>query len=759
MGAPMETRIPLPVLARAGALALAGALAVLLPNCESAAPSRPIPKVARSPVDYPPARLDDAYDDYHGTRVADPYRWLEDPDSPETRQWIDAQVRVCNAYLAGVPQRAALRARIERLWDYEKFELPEREGGRTFYRYNDGLQNQSVLYVVDHEGQEPRVLLDPNGLSKDGTVALAGTALSEDGRWLAYGLAEAGSDWNTWRIRDVESGLDLADSVRWVKFSGASWMKDGSGFFYSRYDEPKPGEEMRGVNKEQKVYFHARDTDQSQDVLVYARSDQPEWGFGASVTEDGRYLLLRVSHGTSPKNRSFYAELPSSEALRAGQRLNVVELLTENDASYAFVGNDGPLFWYRTDLEAPRGRLIAIDTRDGARERWATLVPESEDVLQGVSVVGERFLASYLKDAHTLVRVFDLQGKHERDVELPGLGTASGFDGERSDPDTFYVYTSFTTPGEVWRYDVASGRSELYRRPELAYDPALYTTEQVFYSSKDGTRVPMFLTYHKDLPRDGANPTLLYGYGGFNVSLTPAFSAARIAWLELGGVFAQANLRGGGEYGEEWHKAGTLLEKQNVFDDFIAAAEWLIDERWTSTPRLAIQGGSNGGLLVGACMTQRPDLFGACLPAVGVMDMLRFQNFTIGWAWKSDYGSSEDPEQFKALYAYSPLHNLRSATCYPPTLVTTADHDDRVVPGHSFKFAAALQRVQACDNPTLIRIDVRAGHGAGKPTSKRIDEAADTAAFLVRELAIELPPGFGQGQAVASPAAAPSAQR
>jgi prolyl oligopeptidase len=752
MSAPMNTRTVFHVSpsARGLALALLAAVPALvaLQNCQGAEPSRPIPRVARAPITYPPARLDDTFDDYHGTRVADPYRWLEDSDAPDTREWIDAEVRVWEAYLARIPERAALRQRIERLWDYEKFELPEREGGRTFYRYNDGLQNQSVLYVVDGEGREPRVLLDPNGLSKDGTVALAGSALSEDGRWLAYGLAEAGSDWNTWRVRDVESGLDLPDMLRWVKFSGAAWMKDGSGFFYSRYDAPERGAEMSGVNKEQKLYFHARNTDQSADVLVYSRSDQPEWGFGAEVSEDGRYLVIRVSHGTSPKNRSFYAELPSSEALRAGQRLNVVELLSENDAAYSFVGNDGPLFWYRTDLEAPRGRLIAIDTRDGARERWTTLIPQSDDVLQGVSVVGERFLASYLEDAHTLVRVFDLAGEHERDVDLPGLGTAGGFDGERAESDTFYVFTSFTTPGEVWRYDVASGRSELYRKPELAYDPALYATEQVFYSSKDGTRVPMFLTYRKGLARDGANPVLLYGYGGFNQSLTPAFSAARIAWLELGGVFAQANLRGGGEYGEEWHKAGTLLQKQNVFDDFIAAAEWLIDERWTSTPRLAIQGGSNGGLLVGACMTQRPDLFGACLPAVGVMDMLRFQNFTIGWAWKSDYGSSEDPEQFKALFAYSPLHNLRSATCYPPTLITTADHDDRVVPGHSFKFAAALQRAQACDNPTLIRIDVRAGHGAGKPTSKRIDEAADQAAFLVRELALEVPQGFGQGPAV-----------
>jgi prolyl oligopeptidase len=724
-------------------LALAGALAAV-GACGSSKSARKIPVVQRIPLDYPKARVGDAVDDYHGTRVADPYRWLEDPDSEETREWVQAQVRLFEGYIANVPQRDALRTRIETLWDYEKFGVPRTRGGRTFYSYNDGLQNQSVLYVIDGEGAQPRSLLDPNGLSTDGTVALSGLAISDDGAWMAYGLAEAGSDWNTWKVRDVETGLDLPDTLRWVKFSGASWMADGSGFFYSRYDEPKPGAALQEVNKNQQVFFHARNTNQSQDVLVYSRPDQPEWGFGARVTEDGRYLVMRVSQGTDPRNRSFYAELPSSEALKAGQRLEVTELLPDADASYDFVGNEGPLFWYRTDLEAPRGRLIAIDTRQPDRDSWVTLVDEADEVLEGVSVVGDVFLASYLEDAHTVVRVFDLSGQHLRDVDLPGLGSARGFGGRRSADETYYSFTSFTTPGEVWRYDLDEGRSELWRRPELAFDPEGYTTEQVFYSSKDGTRVPMFLTYREGLERDGANPVLLYGYGGFNISLTPSFSPARIAWLELGGVYAVANLRGGGEYGEEWHQAGTIHDKQNVFDDFIAAAEWLIDERWTSTPRLAIEGGSNGGLLVGACMTQRPDLFGACLPAVGVMDMLRFQKFTIGWAWTSDYGSSDDPEQFRTLYAYSPLHNLRSAECYPPTLITTADHDDRVVPGHSFKFAAALQRAQGCDNPALIRIEVRAGHGAGKPTSKRIDEAADKLGFLVRELAIPLPAGYGE---------------
>ncbi len=722
------------------AAALVAALCPIL-SCQSAPSTRgrvaAAAAGARAPLAYPAARRGDVADDYHGTLVADPYRWLEDPDAPETRAWIEAEVALFEDYMAQVPQRSELARRLEELWDYEKFGLPEREGGLSFHTYNDGLANQSVLYVVAAPGAEPRVLLDPNALSADGTVALGGTAFSEDGRWMAYGLSEAGSDWSTWRVRDVESGTDLPDTLRWIKFSGASWLLDGSGFFYSRYDEPKEGEALRGVNLDQKVYFHARGSDQAADRLVYSRPDQPEWSFGARVTEDGKYLLLQVSHGTDPKNRSFYAALPTREELRAGAELEMVELLAQADASYDFVGSDGSVFWYRTDLAAPRGRLIAIDLEHPEREAWTTVLPQAEQVLRDVDLVGDRFLASYLEDAHSVVRVFDLQGQHQRDVDLPGLGSATGFDGERGDRDTFYAYSSFTTPGEIWRYDLESGRSELLRRPKLGFDPSRYTTEQVFYRSKDGTRVPMFLTYAKGTARDGRNPTLLYGYGGFDVALLPSFGAQRIAWLELGGIFAQANLRGGGEYGEEWHRAGRLHQKQNVYDDFIAAAEFLIEQGWTSSERLAIQGGSNGGLLVGACLIQRPELFGACLPAVGVMDMLRFHKFTIGWAWQSDYGSSDDPEQFRTLHAYSPYHNLRPGTCYPPTLVTTADHDDRVVPGHSFKFAAELQRSQGCDHPALIRIDVRAGHGGGKPTKKRIAEAADQLAFLVHELSIQ----------------------
>jgi prolyl oligopeptidase len=723
------------------------ALSLLTQGCGSPEEDEGAPRARTDlPLSYPRTRREVVEDDYHGTQVLDPYRWLEDVDSAETRDWVGQQNALFERYLRAVPERADLARRLGELWDHERYGVPERKGERLVYRHNDGLLDQDVLYCLDGAADDtPRVLLDPNGLSRDGTIALAGTSFSRDGRWLAYGLAEAGSDWTTWQVRDVESGVDLTERLRWIKFSEAAWLDDGSGFFYSRYDEPEGSETLRGVNRDQKLWFHARGSPQSQDLLVYARSDQPEWGFAPEVSEDGRYLVVSVWHGTDPRNRVFYAELPPSEELRAGRKPALVELLPDADAAYEFAGNEGPVFWFRTDLEAPRGRVVAIDTRASERERWATLVPEGADTLESVRVVGERLLLSYLHDAHSLVRIHDLRGTLERELELPGLGTVAGFEGRREDAETYFRFTSFTTPGEIWRLDVASGEIALQRRPELDFDAARFTTEQTFATSRDGTRVPVFLTYKKGLRRNGRAPTLLYGYGGFGVPLTPSFSVSRAVWLELGGVFAQANLRGGGEYGEDWHRAGTKLAKQNVFDDFIAVAEHLIAERWTSTPRLAIQGGSNGGLLVGACMTQRPDLFGACLPAVGVLDMLRFQEFTIGWAWTSDYGSSADPEEFRALLAYSPYHNVRAGVCYPPTLVTTADHDDRVVPGHSFKFAAALQSAQHCDNPLLIRIEERAGHGSGKPTSKQIDEAADVLAFLLLELDVRLPKDFPQG--------------
>lgn len=676
---------------------------------------------------YPLAKKIEQVDDYHGTKVSDPYRWLEDPAAPESRQWIEAQNKLTFAYLNGIPQRERIRERLRQLWNFEKYDAPFKRGDRYFLNKNNGLQNQSVLYTLKSLDAEPVVLLDPNTLSADGTVALSGYAVSDDGKQLAYGLAASGSDWVEWRVRDVETGRDLSDHIKWVKFSGASWTKDGKGFFYSRYDEPREATRLEDANYYQKLYYHRVGTAQTDDELVYQRRDHKEWGFGGEVTEDGRYLVIRVWEGTDPKNRLFYKDLQAANA-------PVVQLLTEADAAYDFLGNDGPVFWFRTDLAAPRGRVIAIDTRHPERSLWRELIPQTTETLESVSVVGDLFIASYLKNAHTQVKTFRLDGKPVREIALPELGTAVGFFGRRRDTETFYAFTNFTRPTSIYRYNVRTGQSSLYRQPKIDFRPEDYVTKQIFYTSRDGTRVPMFITHKKGIKLDGSNPTYLYGYGGFDISLTPAFSVANLVWMEMGGVFAVPNLRGGGEYGEEWHKAGTKAHKQNVFDDFIAAAEWLIANKYTSTPKLAIGGGSNGGLLVGACLTQRPELFGAALPAVGVMDMLRFQKFTIGWAWVSDYGSSDNPEDFKALYAYSPLHNIKPGTAYPPTLITTADTDDRVVPAHSFKFAATLQAAQNGPAPILIRIETKAGHGAGKPTTKLIDEAADRWSFLVKAL-------------------------
>jgi prolyl oligopeptidase len=606
--------------------------------------------------------------------------------------------------------------------------VPIREAGRYFFAKNKGLQNQSVLYVSNELPGEPKQLLDPNTLSKDGTTALTGTAVSNNGKLLAYGLANAGSDWQTWKVRDIETGKDLPDELNWIKFSGAAWNHIDTGFYYSRYDEPG-AEQLKEANYFHKIYFHRVGTPQSEDVLVYERPDHKEWLMHADVTEDGAYLIINISQGSDPKNRVFFKHLH-------GDMRPVVELLTKADAEYEFLGNDGPVFWFRTNLEAPRGRIIAIDTNKP--EELRELVPQTEDNLQGASLVGGRFVANYLKDARSLVKLYALDGKPAGEIALPGLGTATGFTGDPEDPETFYTYVSYTEPPTVFRYDFAKNESTVLFRPKVDFDSAEFATEQVFYTSKDGTRVPMFLTYRKGLQKDGNNPTLLYGYGGFNAAMTPGFSPSTAAWLQMGGVYAVANLRGGGEYGADWHQAGTKLQKQNVFDDFIAAGEWLIEKKYTSPPKLAMSGRSNGGLLVGAVLNQRPELWGAALPGVGVMDMLRFQKFTIGWAWTSDYGSSDNAEEFQALFRYSPLHNIKPGTKYPPTLVTTADHDDRVFPGHSFKFAAALQAAQAGPAPVLIRIETRAGHGAGKPTSKVIEDTTDQLSFLVKSLGMKI---------------------
>ncbi len=681
------------------------------------------------PFAYPNSAQVNQVDDYHGTQVADPYRWLENPDSPESQAWIKAQNKLTMGFLADIPARDRLKERLTKLWNYEKYSIPFKQGDRQndssqryFYFKNDGLQNQSVLYTLKALTDEPTVLLDPNTLSPDGTVALGGLSVSENGKLLAYGLSTSGSDWQTWKVRDVETGNDLPDQINWVKFSGASWSHDHAGFFYSRYDEPSSKTQLEDVNYFQKLYYHRLGTAQSEDVLIYDRPDHKEWGFSGGVTDDGRYLLISVWLGTDPRNLVFYKDLTIPNA-------PVVELINTFEAQYSLVDNDGSTFWFRTDLNASRGRVIAIDLSNPAKEQWQEIIPESAETLKGVGLLNNQFVASYLKDARSQIRLYDLQGQMVREVDLPGIGSAGGFGGKRHDTETFYSFTSFTTPPTIYRYNLVTGESTPFRQPTVDFNPQDYEIRQVFYPSKDGTSVPMFIVHKKGLKLDGSNPTYLYGYGGFGASLTPIFSVSLLTWMEMGGVYAVPNLRGGGEYGEDWHQAGMKLKKQTVFDDFIAAAEWLIANKYTSSAKLAIAGASNGGLLVGACMTQRPDLFGAALPAVGVMDMLRFHKFTIGWAWISEYGSPENPAEFKALYAYSPLHNLKPGTAYPATLITTADHDDRVVPAHSFKFAAALQSAHKGDAPVLIRIETKAGHGAGKPTTKIIEEASVVSIF------------------------------
>jgi prolyl oligopeptidase len=676
---------------------------------------------------YPAAKTVDQTDDYHGTKVADPYRWLEDLDSDATRAWVEAENKLTFSFLEKIPEREPLRRRLTDLWNYERYGLPHKKGGRYFYTRNDGLQNQSAIYWVDRLDGQPRLLLDPNTLSADGTVALTNWVVSEDGKLLAYGLAGAGSDWQEWHVLDVDSGRKLSDTLKWIKFSRVSWTPDGRGFYYSRYDEPPAGEQYTGTNYYQKLFYHRLGEPQQKDTLVYQRDDQKEWGFNGDVTDDGRYLVISVWRSTEKKSQIFYQDIRQPES-------PVVELLAGFDADYEFIDNVGSRMYFVTDSGAPLGRVIAIDVEHPERANWQEIVRQSKDTLEGASAIGGRLVQQYLKDACSAVRVHDLDGKLIREVALPGLGSVGGFAGRDDDSETFYTYTSFTAPGSIYRYDVSTGTSTLFREPKVAFDPAQFETQQFFYQSKDGTRLPIMVVSRKGIKLDGSNPTILYAYGGFNISLTPAFSVSNIAWLERGGVYAVANLRGGGEYGRDWHEAGMLDRKQNVFDDFIAAAQWLIDQRYTSPAKLAIRGGSNGGLLVGAAMTQRPELFGAAIPAVGVMDMLRYHKFTIGWAWVSEYGSSDDAEQFKTLLKYSPLHNIKPGTKYPATLITTADHDDRVVPGHSFKFAAALQAAQAGDKPVLIRIETRAGHGAGTPTSKLIDTATDVLAFLTATL-------------------------
>lgn len=708
-------------------LTLSVSLALLMSSCAS------LNNRSASSIKYPHSPTTNCVDYYHGVAVSDPYRWLEDLNSPAVKNWIAEQNRLTFDYLGKIPQREQIKKRLTELWNYERFGIPFKKGNRYFYSRNDGLQNQNVIYTVEHLDETPKVLIDPNLFSSDGRVALSGLAITDDGRLAAYGVATAGSDWQEWRVRNVETGEDLPDKIEWVKFSSAAWTIDGKGFFYSRFDKPADGEKLTRVNYYHKLYYHKIGTPQDEDILIYHRPDQKEWNFYPLTTDDGRYLIISSSQGTSPKRRIFYLDLKDPQA-------QVTPLLTEFDAAYDFIDNDGTVFFFRTDLNAPRGRVIAIDIKKPRRENWREIIPESKETMAGVNVVGNRFIVTYLKDAHSQVKLFTLDGGFEYELELPGMGTVSGFYGKRQDTETFFMFTGFTTPGTIYRLDLNTRKISVFKKPDVKFNPEDYETKQVFYKSKDGTTVPMFITSKKGTKLNGKNPTLLYGYGGFNISITPAFSVPNLVWLEMGGIYAVANIRGGGEYGEQWHQAGIKLKKQNVFDDFISAAEYLIQNRYTTPKKLAIAGGSNGGLLVGAVVNQRPDLFGAALPAVGVMDMLRFHKFTIGWAWVSDYGSPENPDEFKALYAYSPYHNIKIGTKYPATLITTADHDDRVVPAHSFKYAAALQNAQAGSAPILIRIETRAGHGAGKPTSLLIEESADKLSFLVHTL--KMKPGF-----------------
>jgi len=678
------------------------------------------------PLPYPDAPRVDQIDDYFGTRVADPYRWLEDVDSPQTQRWIAEENALAESVLETVPQRDAIRARLTEVWNYERRGVPQKVGELYAYFRNTGLQNQAVLWVTRDLAEPGRVLLDPNTFSPDGTVALSGNEFSDDGSLLAYSVSSSGSDWQEWHVRDVATGTDRPDLVRWSKFSGAAWKRDGSGFYYSRYDEPAPDSKFKDTNYYHKLYFHRLGTPQSTDVLVYERPDRKDWNFAGITSEDGHYLVLEVSRGTAPENAVFVKDL--------GTDGPVVELLPDADARYVYLTNDATTFYFQTTKDAPRGRVIALDLRDRTPRE---IVAQTADALDAATFFGDSIVVTYLRDALARLVVYTLDGRVQSEVALPGLGSVAGLTGKRSARESFYSYTSYTEPTSIYRYDVGTGLSTRVFAPQIRFDANAFASAQVFYTSKDGTRVPMIVTAKKGTPLDGTAPAILYGYGGFDISLTPAFSSAVLVWLEMGGIYAVANLRGGGEYGQAWHQDGVKSRKQNVFDDFIAAAEYLIDHQWTSAAKLAIHGGSNGGLLVGACMVQRPELFGAALPAVAVMDMLRFQHFTIGWAWTSDYGSSDDAADVATLLAYSPYHNVREGQAYPATLITTGDHDDRVFPAHSFKFAAALQHAQGGTAPILLRIETKTGHGAGKPTAKLIDEVADRYAFLVKVLAID----------------------
>jgi prolyl oligopeptidase len=690
----------------------------------------PSTAVAVPPLTYPLAPRGVQVDEYHGVKVSDPYRWMEDIDSDDTRTWVSAQAQLSREFLDSIGGRDSMTQRLRDIWNYERWTPPVHHGGSWFFTHNDGLQNQSVVFVMKDlragDAGGARLLLDPNTLSADGTVALRGKAITADGRLFAYAVSEAGSDWQVWRVRDVATGQDLPDTVKWSKVGGASWRKDASGFYYTAYEPPKDGAVLKAANEYEKLYFHRLGTPQSDDELIYTRSDNPGWLVSGAVTDDGRYLIIQASLGTDIRNTVLVQDLSKPHA-------SIVPVIPVPTATYDVIDTIGNLLLVRTDDAAPKHRIISVDLANPAPVHWRTVVAESRDTIDAASFAGGQLFVHRLKDAHSTVQRYAPSGKFLGDLDLPGIGTVTGLEGHAEDTEIFYGYSGFGTPPSVFRVDLANGSVSLWRTPRLkGFVPAEYETQQVFTRSKDGTRVPLFITARKGTKLDGANPTILYGYGGFNVSVTPSFTPLIAAWMQMGGVYAVVNLRGGGEYGRAWHEAGMKVRKQNVFDDFIAAADYLSAARWTNPRRLAIRGGSNGGLLVGAVEEQRPNIAAAAIVQVGVMDMLRFRQFTVGKAWESDYGSVDNPEEFRALYKYSPYHNVRPGVNYPATLIMTGDHDDRVFPAHSFKFAAAIQHADPHGQPILLRVETRAGHGQGMPTAKLIDEVVDMYAFIFK---------------------------
>jgi len=711
--------------------AVGPAVLLLLVTCSACRQTTSQPSSPK--LTYPVAKKGDVVDDYFGTKVADPYRWMEDLDSADVAEWVTAENKVTFEYLARLPGRERFNRRITELWNYPKVTIPVREGGRYFYQKNSGLQRQAPLYVRAGLTAAPALVLDPNVLSPDGALSLAQWMPSPDGKMLVYAVSEGGADWETLHVRDLETGQDLADEVRWVRFSGLAWTKDGKGLFYSRYPEPPKGKVLEAALSGQALYYHRVGTPQSADRLVYSRPDLPTWFINGSVTEDGRYLLVFMYKGSDNNNRLYYADLGDPKSPRIGAP--VKPLIEADDAEFAAFGNVGSVLYLRTDRGAPNRKVIAIDVGHPDPSAWTTIVPEGKQAIETVSLIGSRLVAQYLVDVQSRLSLFALDGRPQDDIALPGTGTIAGIGGRQDSPEIFYAFSSPLFPTSVFSYDIASKAQTPFEAATPPVDVSQYETKQLFATSKDGTRVPLFLTARKGLALDGSHPTMLYGYGGFSISTLPAYRSDVPAWLELGGIWVTVNMRGGAEYGEAWHKAGNFEKKQNVFDDFIAAAEYLVKQKYTSPARLGIMGGSNGGLLVGAVEEQRPDLFAVALPAVGVMDMLRYDKFTGGRAWVTEYGSSSDKAQFAYLMKYSPVQNVKPGTCYPATLVTTADHDDRVVPSHSFKFTAAMQAAQGCDRPVLIRVETQASHGY-RPTDKRIAELADEWAFAAAQMGI-----------------------